>query len=110
MCTVLVYLNDVASGGCTGFPRLGMRVQPRKGEGWFGPRIFVCRFRSPFWYPVPVPVSGPVMVPVPAPVPIVVSVPAPVPAPVPVSVPAGFPVPIPLSIPSCHSDCIVSPI
>lgn len=31
VCTVLVYLNDVASGGCTAFPQLGMKVQPKKG-------------------------------------------------------------------------------
>ncbi|CAM9687305.1 unnamed protein product [Ectocarpus fasciculatus] len=31
VCTVLVYLNDVPSGGCTAFPQLGMKVQPKKG-------------------------------------------------------------------------------
>lgn len=31
VCTVLVYLNDVMSGGCTSFPRLSLRVQPKKG-------------------------------------------------------------------------------
>lgn len=31
VCTVLVYLNDVPAGGCTSFPRLGVRVQPKKG-------------------------------------------------------------------------------
>lgn len=31
VCTVLVYLNDVVFGGCTSFPRLGLRVQPKKG-------------------------------------------------------------------------------
>ena len=29
--TVLVYLNDVAQGGATSFPALGLNVQPRKG-------------------------------------------------------------------------------
>lgn len=34
---MLVYLNDVPSGGCTSFPQLGMKVQPKKGEfGWIG--------------------------------------------------------------------------
>lgn len=31
VATVLVYLNDVASGGCTQFPRLGLTVTPARG-------------------------------------------------------------------------------
>lgn len=31
VCTVLVYLNDVTVGGCTNFPRINLRVQPKKG-------------------------------------------------------------------------------
>ena len=72
VCTVLVYLNDVASGGCTGFPRLGMRVQPRKGWFWVDPRNFVSRsqfpFRSTFWSSVPGSVSVPIQVSVSVPV------------------------------------------
>ena len=32
VCTVLLYLNDVAHGGATAFPRLDVRVQPCKGR------------------------------------------------------------------------------
>lgn len=41
VCTVLVYLNDVASGGCTAFPQLGMKVHPKKGQSgrW---RLWYC--------------------------------------------------------------------
>ena len=31
MCTVLIYLNDVATGGHTRFNRLGIELAPRKG-------------------------------------------------------------------------------
>ena len=31
VCTVLIYLNNVESGGCTYFPRLDIRAQPREG-------------------------------------------------------------------------------
>lgn len=49
--TVLVYLNDVASGGCTAFPQLGIKVQPKKGgcgEVWCGvavccTKVAICR-------------------------------------------------------------------
>mmetsp|Transcript_52288 Transcript_52288/g.77430 ORF Transcript_52288/g.77430 Transcript_52288/m.77430 type:complete len:162 (+) Transcript_52288:254-739(+) len=29
--TVLIYLNDVASGGCTHFPSLNLRIKPKRG-------------------------------------------------------------------------------
>lgn len=32
VATVLMYLNDVAAGGATAFPKLGMRFQPRRGH------------------------------------------------------------------------------
>ena len=32
MATVLVYLNDVATGGATSFSKLGLKVQPRRGK------------------------------------------------------------------------------
>jgi len=32
VCTVLVYLNTPSSGGCTSFPSLNLKVQPRKGS------------------------------------------------------------------------------
>ncbi|CAM9529241.1 unnamed protein product [Chrysoparadoxa australica] len=31
IATVLIYLNNVTSGGCTYFPHLGLRVTPRQG-------------------------------------------------------------------------------
>ena len=31
VATVLVYLNDVARGGCTSFSKLGLTIQPKKG-------------------------------------------------------------------------------
>merc|ERR1712072_1575974 len=31
VATVLVYLNDVARGGCTSFSKLGLSIQPKKG-------------------------------------------------------------------------------
>lgn len=31
VCTVLIYLNDVAAGGATRFERLGIEVRPRRG-------------------------------------------------------------------------------
>ncbi|CAM9321988.1 unnamed protein product [Choristocarpus tenellus] len=31
VCTVLVYLNDVGVGGCTCFPKLRLRIQPKRG-------------------------------------------------------------------------------
>ncbi|CAN0040839.1 unnamed protein product [Phaeothamnion confervicola] len=31
LCTVLIYLNDVPTGGYTAFPKLGLRVAPRRG-------------------------------------------------------------------------------
>jgi prolyl 4-hydroxylase len=32
VCTALVYLNDVESGGETGFPKLNLKVRPKKGS------------------------------------------------------------------------------
>ena len=29
--TVLIYLNDVAEGGCTSFPTLKLKIKPKKG-------------------------------------------------------------------------------
>jgi hypothetical protein len=31
VCTCLIYLNDVARGGCTRFNRIGLELRPRKG-------------------------------------------------------------------------------
>ena len=35
MMTVLMYLNDVESGGQTGFPELGIQITPKKGRAIF---------------------------------------------------------------------------
>ena len=32
VATVLCYLNDVARGGATAFPKLGLEVQPKRGR------------------------------------------------------------------------------
>jgi len=36
VCTVLVYLNDVAVGGKTTFPRLSLSFTPRRGAALVG--------------------------------------------------------------------------
>lgn len=48
VCTVLIYLNDVASGGGTFFPKISLRVLPRMGSALV---FFPCTTGEVEWVP-----------------------------------------------------------